>query len=361
MVIYKVILHVTNTSTVSTLRITYLKSRDCKWPGFHKEIEWFTYREKEQRKKVNISGRWAVSCSEHTLSFHPRSHLTGGSSRPLCSPILGTQFRRSPCLRVVVTDTPRLPRLPLAHHNRLSLMSDVCWSPAWPLPVALRFIISLIRAACAEKTHPLYVLKDKAQLTLPVTLADRERKTMHTERHIVTGAARGWHVRVVILFSSPLYSSICGGNRSSQWRQLTHITNLLTFAWHNNCLSGPSLAPLSAGLLTCVLKIAEWFIDFIIMPCVWLVQFISMCQLILCSLKCNKTKSYLSSERRESLGEEGEFWLPLSWAPYAGCYVKNAAGETCFTKSLWFDEEGEEQGLISRILSAESSARERGD
>lgn len=43
---------------------------------------------------------------------------------------------------------------------------------------------------------------------------------------------------VVILFSLPFYPLICGGNHSTQLRQLNHITNLLRFAWHINCISG---------------------------------------------------------------------------------------------------------------------------
>lgn len=76
------------------------------------------------------------------------------------------------------------------------------------------------------------------RLKPPVTLAKHELQKTYAETH---DRHRRWeksNVRVVMLFSSPPHSLICGGNHSTLLRQLNHITNLLKSAWRGNCLPG---------------------------------------------------------------------------------------------------------------------------
>ena len=174
-------------------------------------------------------------------------------------------------------------------------MSVVWWLSAWLLPVNLE-IYSFPTPGHVLRKHASIVCVNgqNYRRKCPSHWLIVGRRKCTQKRTTVTEDVRESNVRAVILFSSPFYCLICGDNHSAQLRQLNHITNLLRFAWHINSLSGPcswdARAPLSAGLLTCVVEIVECFIDFIIILCVWLAWFISMCKLIWCSLKCNTTK-----------------------------------------------------------------------
>lgn len=226
-------------------------------------------------------------------ALSPHGHLTRGGGHPAatCWALVPMQ----PACRVSHVWQPSLTPLLLAHLGRMFLMSVVWWLSAWLLPVILRFIVSPHQGTCWENMHLLYSLMGRTtDENAPSHWLIMDHRKCTQKRMTVMEDVRESNVRAVILFSSPFYCFICGGNHSAQLRQLNHITNLLRFAWHINSLSGPcswdARAPLSAGLLTCVLEIAECFNDFIIILRVWLAWFISMCKLILCSLKCNTTK-----------------------------------------------------------------------
>lgn len=190
------------------------------------------------------------------------------------------------------------PHLPLARDDRMSVMEIVRWLSAWLLPVVLRFIVSSTQGTYWENIHPLYVLMGSTDENSPShRLITGRRECTQKRAQKCTEDIRELNVRVLILFSSPFYCLICGGSHPTQVRQLNYISNLLGFAW---CISYSlglcsvrCRAPLSAGYWHCVLKIVECFIDFIIILCVWLVCFIAMCKIILCSLKCNKTELYM--------------------------------------------------------------------
>ena len=201
-------------------------------------------------------------------ALSPHGHLTRGRGHPA-----GALVQMSPRAGSAVSDTP-------ASHPFCWLISNACFwcqlcddcQPGY-CPWILRFIVSPHQGTCWESTLLLYVLMGRTtDENTPSHWLIVDRRKCTQKRTTVTEDVRESNVRAVILFSSPFYCLICGGNHSAQLRQLNHITNLLRFAWRINSLSGPcswdARAPLSAGLLTCVVEIAECFIDFIIILCV---------------------------------------------------------------------------------------------